>query len=54
VKYRGFHSARDEGLHGLLAVCTGCKLCRPTGTYVHVGFGDGGGGRYGSEYAPQQ
>jgi len=26
------------GLHGFLAVCTVCNLCRPPGTYVHVAF----------------
>ena len=27
-----------QALHRFLTVCTGCKLCRPTETYVHVGF----------------
>jgi hypothetical protein len=30
------------GLHRLLTVCTGCQLCRPHATYVHVGCDSGG------------
>jgi hypothetical protein len=26
------------GLHRFLTVCIGCNLCRPSATYVHVGF----------------
>jgi hypothetical protein len=27
-----------RGLHSLLAVCTGCNMCRPSETYVNVVF----------------
>jgi hypothetical protein len=29
------------GLHSFLTDCTGCKLCGPQETCVHVGFGAG-------------
>jgi hypothetical protein len=30
-----------QGLHRLPAVCIGSNPCRPTGTYVNVGFDTG-------------
>ena len=35
---RGVITSCAPGLHGFLAVCTVCNLCRPPGTYVHVAF----------------
>jgi hypothetical protein len=31
-------AASADGVHRFLTVCTGCNLCRPKATYVHVGF----------------
>ena len=37
-------SCRNLRSHWLLTLCTCCNLCRPTESYVNVGFGSGRNG----------